>query len=122
MLLGVPEMSPAPLLLRFVTFVVLFLDQAYVVVAFRLLLVLNAMVEILASEHTVWVDNVATPKASGFTETVAVNAFPAQPSVVGIMVYVTNWVVDVTLFKEPVMSPAPLFAPVTFEVLSLLQA
>ena len=86
MLLGVPEMSPEPLLGRFVTLLVLSLDQAYVVVAVSPLLVVNTMVEIAASEHTVCVEDVATPSASGFTDTVAVKALPAQPSVVGIMV------------------------------------
>jgi hypothetical protein len=116
-----PDMFPLPESDIPVTLTVLLRVQAYVVVP-GLLLVLITIVVIVASEQTVCEEGVETPTGSGLTVTVAVNALPTHPSVVGMIVYVTVCVETVTLFGVPVMSVVPLAARlVTFVVLSRVQ-
>ena len=80
---------------------------------------LITIVVIVASEHTVCEEGVDTPTGSGLTVTVAVNALPTHPSVVGVIVKVTVWVEPVTLFSEPEIFPVPdATKPVTLTVLS----
>ena len=83
-----------------------------------MLLVLRTIAVIAPSEQTVCEEGVVTPTGSGLTVTVAVNALPTQPSVVGMIVKVTVCEVVVTLFSEPETSPVPDEAiPVTLTVL-----
>jgi hypothetical protein len=88
------------------------------------LLVVKAIVVIATSEQTVCVAGVATPTGSGVTVTLAVKSLPTQPiELVGVMVYTVVWVVPVTLFGVPLISPLPLFAnAVMFAVLSRVHA
>jgi hypothetical protein len=93
------------------------------VVPLKLLLVLRTIVVIVPSEHTVCEEGVVTPTGSGVTVTVAVNALPTQPSVVGVIVKVTVCDVPVTLLSEPDMFPLPEAAmPVTLPVLLRVHA
>jgi hypothetical protein len=93
------------------------------VVPLKLLLVLRTIAVIAPSEHTVCEEGVVTPTGSGVTVTVAVNALPTQPSVVGVIVKVTVCEVVVTLFSEPDMFPLPESdIPVTLTVLLRVQA
>ena len=88
-LFGVPLMSPLPLADRFVILVVLSRVHAKVVPV-KLLLVLNAMVVIATSEHTVCEAGVATPTGSGLTVIVTVNGSPVhEASLTGTIVYMT---------------------------------
>ncbi len=117
-----PETSPLPDAAMPVTLPVLLRVHAYVV-PLKLLLVLITIVVIVASEQTVCEEGVDTPTGSGLTVTVAVNALPTQPSVVGMIVYVTVCEVPVTLFGVPVISVVPLAARlVTLIVLSRVHA
>ncbi len=83
-----PEMFPVPDAAIPVTLSVLSRVHAYVVIP-GLLLVLSTIVVIVPSEQTVCEEGVDTPTGSGVTVTVAVNALPTHPSVVGIIVKVT---------------------------------
>jgi hypothetical protein len=122
-LFGVPLISPLPLFANTVMFAVLSRVHAKVVPV-KLLLVVKEIVVIATSEHTVCVAGVATPTGSGVTVTLAVKSLPTQPiELVGVMVYTVVWVVPVTLFGVPLISPLPLFAnTVMFAVLSRVHA
>jgi hypothetical protein len=81
---SVPMMLPEPEA-KPVTLIRLLLVHVYVVPP-NPLLVLCTIVVIGSSEHTVCEEGVATPTGSGLTVTVAVNALPTHPSVVGLIV------------------------------------
>ena len=114
-----PVILPDPLAAMPVTKAVLFLVQLYVV---PLTLLLNATGVIVAPEHIVCVDGVATTFGVGFTSIVAVMGVPEQPVPVGVMVNVTVTGALPVFVKAPVILPDPLAAiPVTEAVLFLVQ-
>ena len=114
-----PVILPNPLAAIPVTEPVLFLVQLY---AAPLTLLLNATGVIVAPEHIVCVDGVATTLGVGFTSIVAVIGVPAQLFAVGVMVNVTVTGALLGFVKAPVILPDPLAAiPVTETVLFLVQ-
>ena len=88
-----------------------------------LILLLNAMLVMVASEQIACDNGVAEATGDGFTWTVAVIGAPVQPLAVGVMVNVTVTAAVVVLVRAPVILPEPLAAiPVTEVVLFLVQA
>jgi hypothetical protein len=114
-----PLMFPEPLAAIPVTVALLSLVQLKVTPE---VVLERAIVVIVAEEHIVCEDGVATTTGVGFTSTVAIIGAPGQPFAVGVMVNVTVIGALVVFVKAPLISPAPLAGiPVTERTLSLVQ-
>ena len=84
---------------------------------------MKTIFEIVAPEHTVWVDGVAIAVGVGFNVTVAVETDPTHPFAVGVIAKFTFNIVAPVLVKVPAILFVPVFAiPVVLAVLSLAHA